>query len=478
MTTTTSTPPSTPRLLSPDYRALTIGAVSLASMIAFEYLAVATAMPTVARELHGLPLYALAFGASLAAGVVGLVVGGIWSDSNGPRGSVWQGVTWFVVGLAIAGLAPSMWALVAGRIVQGFGGGLLSVALYVVVGHCYPARLHPKMFGAFAAAWVLPSIIGPALTGFVVTQWSWRWIFLAIALLALPAALLVRPALTNLASSPRAEAANSKRRILWALGAALGAVRASLRWPAARAACAGSPRSRPRRRDALCSASLAGRDRAHETWTPLRRGAAWDRICRVLGGRDLRSSDADPPTWALAGGSGPHTHARCRLVVGGILVPGTRGPAALASASSKARHDLGCGGNRHDQSGAEPIDSDCRCIGGVGDGGGRHGTHLSDAVGSDARAFGPGAAGGEQFILATVRLALRCGGDLSRRLIVRCAGGKLFCGRLRAVVRDRQRVRPRRCAVFEPGPPFRQAAGSRPVTRQPIVCYALPGMEI
>lgn len=223
MTATTSTPPSTPRLLSPDYRALTIGAVSLASMIAFEYLAVATAMPTVARELHGLPLYALAFGASLAAGVVGLVVGGIWSDSNGPRGSVWQGVTWFVVGLAIAGLAPSMWALVAGRIVQGFGGGLLSVALYVVVGHCYPARLHPKMFGAFAAAWVLPSIIGPALTGFVVTQWSWRWIFLAIALLALPAALLVRPALTNLASSPRAEAANSKRRILWALGAALGA---------------------------------------------------------------------------------------------------------------------------------------------------------------------------------------------------------------------------------------------------------------
>jgi hypothetical protein len=59
------------RLLSHPYRALTIGAVSLASMIAFEYLAVATAMPTIARELHGLSLHALAFGASLAAGVVG-----------------------------------------------------------------------------------------------------------------------------------------------------------------------------------------------------------------------------------------------------------------------------------------------------------------------------------------------------------------------------------------------------------------------
>ncbi|MGI8519657.1 MAG: MFS transporter [Actinomycetota bacterium] len=222
MATTSATDRPTPRLLSPAYRALTIGAVSLASMIAFEYLAVATAMPTVARELNGLPLYALAFGASLAAGVVGLVVGGIWSDSVGPRGSIWQGVTWFVVGLVIAGMAPSMWALVAGRIVQGFGGGLLSVALYVVVGHCYPARLHPKIFGAFAAAWVVPSIIGPALTGFVVEQWSWRWIFLAIALLALPAAVLVRPALASLEDAPRG-GANSNRRILWALGAALGA---------------------------------------------------------------------------------------------------------------------------------------------------------------------------------------------------------------------------------------------------------------
>lgn len=129
---------------------------------------------------------------------------------------MWQGVGWFVVGLVVAGLAPSMWVLVAGRIVQGFGGGLLSVALYVVVGHCYPARFHPKMFGVLAAAWVVPSIIGPALTGLVVTQWGWRWIFLAIPMLAVPAALLVRPALANMAqSSGAAPAANSNRRIEW-----------------------------------------------------------------------------------------------------------------------------------------------------------------------------------------------------------------------------------------------------------------------
>jgi len=224
MLTTTETEPKASGLLAPAYRSLTIGTIALASMIAFEYLAVATAMPTVARELRGLSLYALAFGGSLAAGVIGLVVGGIWSDAAGPRRSVWQGVAWFVIGLAIAGLAPSMWVLIGGRVVQGFGGGLLSVALYVVVGHCYPARLHPRMFGAFAAAWVVPSIIGPSLTGLVVTQWSWRWIFLAIALLAVPAALLVRPALANFTGdSSRMPAPDSRRRIVWAFGAAAGA---------------------------------------------------------------------------------------------------------------------------------------------------------------------------------------------------------------------------------------------------------------
>ncbi|MDQ3659757.1 MAG: MFS transporter [Actinomycetota bacterium] len=222
MTTIAETEPNTAGLLAPAYRSLTIGTIALASMIAFEYLAVATAMPTVARELHGLSLYALAFGGSLAAGVVGLVVGGTWSDAAGPRRSVWQGVTWFVIGLVVAGLSSSMWVLIGGRVLQGFGGGLLSVALYVVVGRCYPATLHPKMFGAFAAAWVIPSIVGPSLTGLIVSQWSWRWIFVGIALLAVPAALLVRPALASFATGG-GSVTDSRRRTAWALGAAGGA---------------------------------------------------------------------------------------------------------------------------------------------------------------------------------------------------------------------------------------------------------------
>ena len=154
--------------LSAPYRALTLGMITLVTLVAFEAVAVTTAMPTVARALDGLTLYALAFGGALAASVVGMVVAGAWGDARGPAGPTWAGVALFIAGLFIAGTAPDMWVLVGGRAVQGFGGGLVVVALYVVVGRAYPADLHPRVFAAFAGAWVLPSIAGPSIAGLIV----------------------------------------------------------------------------------------------------------------------------------------------------------------------------------------------------------------------------------------------------------------------------------------------------------------------
>ena len=63
-------------LFAPGRRAACIGAVALISMLAFESIAVATAMPAVATALNGLPLYALAFGATLATSVLGMTAAG------------------------------------------------------------------------------------------------------------------------------------------------------------------------------------------------------------------------------------------------------------------------------------------------------------------------------------------------------------------------------------------------------------------
>lgn len=173
------------------YKALTAGLVALVSLVAVEYLAVAIAMPVVAKELDGMRLYGLAFSGAIAAGVVGTVLGGRWADLRGPRGPLWAGVIAFVAGLVLAGLAGSMEVLIAGRLVQGFGGALVTVSLYVVVARVYPEHLHPKIFSLFATAWVVPSMAGPALVGVVVDTIGWRWVFLGVPLLTVPAVLLL-----------------------------------------------------------------------------------------------------------------------------------------------------------------------------------------------------------------------------------------------------------------------------------------------
>ncbi|WP_433163652.1 MFS transporter [Kribbella sp. CA-247076] len=209
-------------VLSPQYRALTIGMVALITLVAFESLAVTTAMPTVAQALDGLYLYALAFGGPLASAVVAMVISGTWSDLKGPTRPLWHGTAWFLAGLIIAGLAPTMEVLVAGRIIQGFGSGLLTVALYVVVGRLYPARLRPRIFAAFATGWVVPSLVGPAIAGLIVEHANWRIVFLAVPAIAIPAALVMRPGLARGDAHEAREGRLWDHRALWAVAAAIG----------------------------------------------------------------------------------------------------------------------------------------------------------------------------------------------------------------------------------------------------------------
>ncbi|WP_237108999.1 MFS transporter [Nonomuraea sp. MG754425] len=192
MTTTVESSAAAPAgVLSPRYRALSIGLVALVMLQAFEAMAVATAMPVVARELDGMAVYNLAFSATLAASVIATVLGGRWGDVRGPLQPIGAGVVTFVAGLLLAGLAPNMEVFVAGRFVQGLGTGLTQVALYVLVARAYPAAMHPKVFAAFSAAWVVPSMIGPAIAGFVAERFDWRWIFLGVIVVVIPSALLL-----------------------------------------------------------------------------------------------------------------------------------------------------------------------------------------------------------------------------------------------------------------------------------------------
>jgi len=189
-------PTTTPeRLFAPGRRAACMGAVALISMLAFEAIAVATAMPAVAGALDGLPLYALAFGATLATSVLGMTAAGQLCDKRGPYRAALAGLAIFLAGLLLAGFAPHMTALVLGRALQGLGSGVLGVTLYVGAGRVVPPALHPQMFALFAGAWVVPGLVGPALASFLVEALGWRSVFLAVAAAVPVAAALMLPSL-------------------------------------------------------------------------------------------------------------------------------------------------------------------------------------------------------------------------------------------------------------------------------------------
>jgi len=203
------------------HRATTIGVVIVVTLIAFEAMAIATAMPSAVRDLDGLAYYSWPFTAFLVASVIGIVLCGDVSDRVGAARPVLAGLAVFTIGLLVAGTAPAMPVFVLGRAVQGLGAGVVIVALYVVIAHAYEEAQRPKVFGAVSAAWVLPSVLGPAVSGLISEHLSWRLVFLGLPPLILLGAVLLAPALRGLPhdASPRDDAG---ARVLLAVAAAAG----------------------------------------------------------------------------------------------------------------------------------------------------------------------------------------------------------------------------------------------------------------
>ena len=202
-------------------RATSTGLLILVTLIAFEAMAVSTALPTAARSLHGLGAFGWAFTGFLVANVVGMVASGQLSDTRGPRLPLVAGLLAFLAGLALSGTATTMVQLVGGRVVQGLGGGLIVTAIYVIAGQVYPEHLRPALFAATSSAWVVPSLVGPGVSGLLTQHASWRWVFLGLLPFAVVAGALLGPILRTL-HPPAVPAVGRSGRIGWAVAVAAG----------------------------------------------------------------------------------------------------------------------------------------------------------------------------------------------------------------------------------------------------------------
>jgi MFS family permease len=175
-------------------RGLTIGLLLAVTIGALEALTVLSVMPLVAADLDGLSLYGWVFAGFFISSALAIPVAAQLVDRSGLYWPFTAGLALFGGGLLVAGLAPSMAVLVAGRILQGAGAGFLNAVTYAAVAIAYAPRERARVLALFSTAWLVPAFAGPLLGSAIAVVAGWRWTFLALAAFVPIAAILVLPA--------------------------------------------------------------------------------------------------------------------------------------------------------------------------------------------------------------------------------------------------------------------------------------------
>jgi EmrB/QacA subfamily drug resistance transporter len=175
--------------------AVMIGVMTGMFLAALEATVVGTAMPTVIASLGGLNHYSWVFSAYLITSTVTVPVWGKLSDLYGRRLLYQIGITVFLIGSVLSGIATSMEQLIVFRAIQGLGAGALVPLGMTIIGDIFTLTERTKKQAYFSGVWGLSSVIGPVVGGFITDQLSWHWVFFINVPVGLAAALIMGIAL-------------------------------------------------------------------------------------------------------------------------------------------------------------------------------------------------------------------------------------------------------------------------------------------
>jgi len=177
-------------LLEPPHALSALVVVLCILAPAFSTFITATVLPSAIAEIGGLAIYAWASTAYAVGSILGSAGSSVAVLKMGMRRAFALAAGVFVVGAAICALAPSMPVVVAGRALQGLGGGMLIASAHSMVREVFPAVLWPRMLAAISCTWAIPALGGPVVGGVLAGLGLWRAAFWAMAPIAVVAGTL------------------------------------------------------------------------------------------------------------------------------------------------------------------------------------------------------------------------------------------------------------------------------------------------
>src|SRR5690554_2401638 len=138
---------------------------------------VTTIMPSEVEDIGGIAYYAMNTTVFIMASIIGAALAGRLADQFGGKRVYLSALALFSLASVICATAPSMLTLIAGRAIQGLGGGVLVSMAYVLIRQVFPEHLWTRAMGLISAMWGIATLSGPAIGGVFAEYSAWRYAF-------------------------------------------------------------------------------------------------------------------------------------------------------------------------------------------------------------------------------------------------------------------------------------------------------------
>jgi EmrB/QacA subfamily drug resistance transporter len=146
-------------------------------LVALDSTIIATAVPSIVRDLGGFSQFPWLFSVYLLTQAVTVPLYGKFADVLGRKPVMFFGIAVFLLGSVLCGAAWSMPVLIAARAIQGIGAGAVQPISMTMIGDLYTVEERARVQGYVAGVWAIASVIGPTLGGVFAEYLTWRWIF-------------------------------------------------------------------------------------------------------------------------------------------------------------------------------------------------------------------------------------------------------------------------------------------------------------